>query len=118
MGTRAEQEVSTRAGTMAEHEVSTRAGTRAEHEVSTRVGTRAEREVSTRVGTMPEHEVSTEAWLSLIVVRHVQTVRHKSRSIQLPVTVQGNKAKLWDSRPLAVKLMTKSDISINNGIFH
>ena len=44
--------------------------------------------------------------------------RRKSRSIQLPVTVQGNKAKLWDSRPLVVKLTTKSDISINNGIFH
>ena len=42
----------------------------------------------------------------------------KSRSIQLLVTVQGNKAQLWDSRPLAVKLTTKSDISINNGIFH
>ena len=44
--------------------------------------------------------------------------RPKSRSIQLLVTVQGNKAKLWDSQPLAVKLTTKSDISINNGIFH
>ena len=37
--------------------------------------------------------------------------RHKSRSTQLPVTVQGNKAKLWESRPLAIKLTTKSDIS-------
>ena len=34
------------------------------------------------------------------------------------VTVQGNKAKLWDSRPLAVKVTAKYYISINNGIFH
>ena len=31
---------------------------------------------------------------------------------------QGNKAKLWGFRPLAVKVTTKYYISINNGIFH
>ena len=31
---------------------------------------------------------------------------------------QGSNSKLWDSRPLVVKLTTKSDISIKNGIFH
>ena len=31
---------------------------------------------------------------------------------------QGNKAKLWGLRPLAVKVMAKYYISINNGIFH
>ena len=41
----------------------------------------------------------------LVVSRHVHTVRHKSRSIQLPVTAQGNKAKLWDSQPLVVKVV-------------
>ena len=44
--------------------------------------------------------------------------RPKSRSIQLPVTVQGSKSKLWGSRPLAVKVTSKYYISINNGIFH
>ena len=38
--------------------------------------------------------------------------RRKSRSIQLLVTVQGNKAKLWDSRPLAAKPTTKYHISV------
>ena len=36
----------------------------------------------------------------------------KSRSIQLLVTVQGNKAKLWDSQPLVAKPMAKYHISI------
>ena len=31
---------------------------------------------------------------------------------------QGNKAKLWGFQPLAVKVMAKYYISINNGIFH
>ena len=31
---------------------------------------------------------------------------------------QGNKAKLWDFRPLAVKVTAKYYLSINNGIFH
>ena len=29
-----------------------------------------------------------------------------------------NKAKLWDFRPLVVKVTAKYYISINNGIFH
>ena len=31
---------------------------------------------------------------------------------------QGSNSKLWDSRPLAVKVTAKYYISINNGIFH
>ena len=31
---------------------------------------------------------------------------------------QGSNSKLWDSRPLVVKVMAKYYISINNGIFH
>ena len=31
---------------------------------------------------------------------------------------QGNKAKLWGFRPLAVKVTAKYYISINNGIFN
>ena len=46
---------------------------------------------------------------------HITSRRDKNKGKLLTVLL---KLKLWDSRPLAVKVTAKYYISINNGIFH